>query len=147
MGRQFKRYVFLPGFKSKLPRDSLSKKDDEAMYHAFKNNKELEHYGEKGLAFNLINAAWIYSWQKYISGAEGSKHPGRIKNLGIAQQIMDYRLTKKHAIHDNGVPLREPKDVYVLSHKFFIGFAERYGVDVEIKLVRYESVQDLIEQD
>lgn len=60
---------------------------------------------------------------------------------------MDYRFNKRHAVHDNGVPLREPKDIYVLSHTFFKGFSERYGVDVEIKLVRYESIQEMLDPD
>jgi hypothetical protein len=34
----------------------------------------------------------------------------------------------------------------VLSNTFFKGFSERYGVDVEIKQVRYNSIQDILDE-
>lgn len=143
--RPFRKYVFLPGHKAMHPMGTFSNKEDEAMYHALKSNKDVETYKENGLSFNVINSKWILNWHNYINQTPGSKHPGRINNLPIAQQIMDFRLNKKHALHDNSVPLREPKDVYVLSHTFFKGFSERYGVDVEIKMVKYKSIQDILD--
>jgi len=38
---------------------------------------------------------------------------------------------------------KEPGDVYVLSRQFARGFTERYGIDVEILVVRYEKVEDM----
>ena len=55
-------------------------------------------------------------------------------------------MNKKHAVHDNSVPLHEPKDIYILSNTFFKGFSDRYGVDVEIKQVRYNSIQDILDE-
>lgn len=84
INRRYRKFVFLPGYKLKQPADTFSKKEDEAMYHALKSNKDIEYYKETGLSFNVINAAWINSWHKYINDVPGSKHPGRIKNLPIA---------------------------------------------------------------
>lgn len=56
---------------------------------------------------------------------------------------MDFRLSSNHYLHDNGLQLKEPQEVYVLAYEFFSGFSKRYGVDVEIKLVRYKSVEDI----
>jgi|688.fasta_scaffold185043_1 hypothetical protein len=41
--------------------------------------------------------------------------------------------------------MKEPEEVYVLSEAFFRGFSARHGVDVEIMLVRYENVEDMID--
>lgn len=59
---------------------------------------------------------------------------------------MENRINKKNEVHDNSVPLREPKDIYLLSDKFFKGFSERYGVDIEIKQVRYNSIKDILDE-
>ncbi len=66
------------------PMGTFSNKEDEAMYHALKSNKDVETYKENGLSFNVINSKWILNWHNYINQTPGSKHPGRINNLPIA---------------------------------------------------------------
>jgi len=113
------------------------------MYHKFKSVKTLEKHNEKGLAYYVINASWIIAWHSWVSGRPNSSHPGPINNMPIAERIMDFRLTGKHYLHDNGIKLKEPQEIYVLSYEFFSGFSFRYGVDVEIKLVRYKCIEDM----
>lgn len=78
-----------------------------------------------------MNADWILLWRKWMSG-KGAKYPGKITNKPIADKIMNYRITEKNLLHDNGISFKEPEEIYVLSEAFFRGFSERYGVDIEI---------------
>ena len=72
LNRPFRKYVFMPGYKAKHPAGTFTKQEDEAMYHALKNNKDVQLYKEKGLAFNVINAKWIFDWHNYTKGLPGS---------------------------------------------------------------------------
>ena len=85
INRRYRKFVFFPGYNPIKPEFTFTNKEDESMYHALKSNKDIEYYKETGLSFNVINAAWINSWHKYINDIPGSKHPGRIKNLPIAE--------------------------------------------------------------
>lgn len=118
------------------------------MYHKVKGNKDIEMYGEKGWAFYVINSNWIIQWHGWIQQKQGFTKPGPIKNAEIAKRIQDYRFSGKHIkpVHDNGITLNEPKDCYVLSSVFWRAFAERYGVDIEIKVVKYDKVEDMVDQ-
>lgn len=55
-------------------------------------------------------------WRKWIAfKGKGGVPPGPISNKPIAERIMNYRMGQKYCVHDNGIHLREPEDVYVLS--------------------------------
>jgi hypothetical protein len=48
-------------------------------------------------------------------------------------------------VHDNHIELTQPTQIYMMSKRFFMFFADQYGCDVEIKLVKFEQLDDMID--
>lgn len=78
--------MFAPGYAATIP---STPEEDSKMYQKLKYNKNLSKYKVKGLAYYVINSAWIKNWRLWV---EKGISPGPINNKMIAETIMTYRM-------------------------------------------------------
>lgn len=100
-----------------------------ANYNKYRYDKSVTELPDGSLVHYVVSTKWIKKWREFVNKRGGL--PGVVNNAELASKIMNYREKMQYKqLHDNGIRLREPEDMYFLSEDFWSVFKDRYGCDV-----------------